>query len=161
MGRFKIYTDGSCIMNPGAGGYAAIFVDEGGIRAEISGGEALTTNNRMELMAAIVALKSISAGDTADIFTDSAYLKNAFVKGWLDNWKSNGWRTSAKKPVLNRDLWLELDALISSRSVKFNWVKAHAGNFFNERCDMLAHAEAEAQKNRAVTPRLPVQLTLF
>ena len=161
MSRYKIYTDGSCIGNPGTGGYAAILVGDNGICEEILGGEALTTNNRMELTAAIVALKKISAGDFAEVFTDSAYLKNAFVQGWLVKWKSNGWKTSAKKPVLNRDLWIELDMLISSRHVKFNWVKAHAGNFFNERCDMLAHAEAEAQKNRAVTPRLPVQLTLF
>lgn len=161
MSRYKIYTDGSCIGNPGAGGYAAVFVDETGIRAEISGGEALTTNNRMELTAAIIALKKISADDFAEIFTDSQYLKNAFEQSWLLKWKSNGWKTSSKKPVLNRDLWLELDALISSRHVKFNWIRGHAGNFFNERCDALARAEAEAQKNREVTLRLPVQLTLF
>lgn len=161
MSRYKIYTDGSCLGNPGAGGYAAVLVDETGTRVKITGGEALTTNNRMELMAAIEALKKISAGDTAEIFTDSQYLKNAFVQGWLAKWKSNGWKTSSKKSVLNRDLWLELDALISSRAVKFNWVKGHAGNIFNEYCDKLARSEAETQKNKAVAPRLPVQLTLF
>lgn len=144
----KIYTDGSCIGNPGAGGYAAVFVDETGICEEIIGGEALTTNNRMELMAAIVALREISAGDTVEIFTDSQYLKNAFERGWLANWKSNGWRTSARKPVLNRDLWIELDALISSRHVKFHWVKGHAGNKFNERCDELARAVALVQNEK-------------
>lgn len=161
MSRYKIYTDGSCIVNPGAGGYAAILVGDNGVREEILGGEALTTNNRMELIAAIEALKRISAGDFAEIFTDSSYLKNAFAQGWLAKWKSNGWKTSAKKPVLNRDLWLELDALISSRHIKFHWVKGHAGNFFNERCDILARTEAEVQKNLEVTPRLPVQLSLF
>lgn len=161
MSRYKIYTDGSCIINPGAGGYAAILVDETGARVEITGSEALTTNNRMELTAAIVALKKIAAGDTAEIFTDSQYLKNAFVQGWLEKWKRNGWKNSAKKPVLNQDLWLELDALISSRAVRFHWVKGHAGNIFNERCDKLARTEAEVQKIRAVAERLPVQLELF
>ena len=167
MSSFKIYTDGSCLGNPGAGGYAAILVAEDGTRAEFSGGEALTTNNRMELTAAIVGLENIAAGDSAEIFTDSSYLKNAFTQGWLERWKCNGWRTSAKTAVLNRDLWLELDALISRRNVKFNWVKGHAGNFYNERCDEIARAEAAVQKKRAPVAdtrpaeKLPVQLTLF
>ncbi len=145
----KIYTDGSCLGNPGAGGYAAIIIDETGNRVEITGGEKFTTNNRMELTAAIVALENISAGEFVEIFTDSNYLKNAFVQGWLINWKRRGWKTAAKTPVLNQDLWLKLDALISKRRVRFNWVKGHAGNKFNERCDELARAEAEAQKNPA------------
>lgn len=161
MGEFKIYTDGSCLGNPGAGGYAAIIIDENGNKQELYGGEPETTNNRMELMAAIVALKKVSAEDFIELFTDSSYLKNAFTQGWLANWKCNGWKTSNKKPVLNIDLWKKLDALILNRNIKFNWVKGHAGNIFNERCDKLARAEAERQKNKPVQKPKPVQLTLF
>ena len=138
----KIHTDGSCLGNPGAGGWAAVIIDEKNHREEIFGGEAHTTNNRMELTAAISALKKISAGTSVELFTDSSYLKNAFTNGWLVKWKRNGWRTSTGGNVLNKDLWLELDELISTRAVKFNWVKGHAGNFFNERCDELARGFA-------------------
>ena len=141
--NFKIYTDGSCLGNPGAGGWAAVIVDEENNREEIFDGEEHTTNNRMELTAAIKALEKISAGDRAEIFTDSSYLKNAFTNGWLVKWKRNGWKTATKSPVLNKDLWLELDELISTRAVNFKWVKGHAGNFFNERCDELARSTAE------------------
>ena len=147
MSDFKIYTDGSCLGNPGAGGYAAVIIDDQNNRVEIVGGERETTNNRMELMAAIAALKKISADDYVELFTDSSYLKNAFTKGWLANWKYNGWRTANGTPVLNIDLWKKLDALISNRNVKFNWVKGHAGNSLNERCDKLARTEATKQKN--------------
>lgn len=139
---FKIYTDGSCLGNPGAGGWAAVIVDENNLREEISGGEAHTTNNRMELTAAIRALEKIPAGSRAELFTDSSYLKNAFTNGWIANWKRNGWKTAAKKPVLNQDLWLALDELFSTRAVNFKWVKGHAGNPFNERCDELARSIA-------------------
>jgi len=136
---YRIFTDGSCLGNPGAGGWAAIIVDdEKKCYDEFCGGEAHTTNNRMELTAAIRGLEKISAGDRAELFTDSSYLKNAFTNGWLAKWKRNGWKTSTKNPVLNKDLWLALDELISSRAVRFNWVKGHAGLFFNERCDKLA-----------------------
>ena len=138
----KIYTDGSCLGNPGAGGWAAVLVDDKS-REEIFGGEEQTTNNRMELTAAIRALEKISAGTTVELFTDSSYLKNAFTNGWLAKWKRNGWKTAKKSPVLNQDLWMALDELISTRAVKFNWVKGHAGNFFNERCDVLARSTAE------------------
>ena len=138
----KIYTDGSCLGNPGAGGWAAVLVDEKS-REEIFGGEEHTTNNRMELTAAIRALEKISVGTTVELFTDSSYLKNAFTNGWLVKWKRNGWKTAKKSPVLNQDLWMALDELISTRAVKFNWVKGHAGNFFNERCDVLARSTAE------------------
>ena len=162
MSEFKIYTDGSCLGNPGAGGYAAVIIDENNNFVEIVGGEPETTNNRMELMAAIVALKKVTADDYIELFTDSSYLKNAFTQGWLLNWKRNGWQTSNKKPVLNIDLWRKLDALILNRSIKFNWVKGHAGNKFNERCDKLARAEAERQKNIPAKKLFkPVQLTLF
>jgi len=162
LSEFKIYTDGSCLGNPGAGGYAAIIIDESGNREEIVGGEPETTNNRMELMAAIVALKKVTPDDYIELFTDSSYLKNAFTQGWLFNWKRNGWKTANKKSVLNIDLWRKLDALILNRSIKFNWVKGHAGNIFNERCDKLARTEAERQKNIPAKKLFkPVQLTLF
>lgn len=141
--RFKIYTDGSCLGNPGAGGYAAIILDETDNREEICGGESFTTNNRMELTAAIVALRKISEDDVAEIFTDSTYLRNAFTQNWLANWKRSGWRLSNGKPVKNIDLWTELDELISTRNVKFNWVRGHAGNLLNERCDKLARDTAK------------------
>ena len=145
----KIYTDGSCLGNPGAGGYAAILLREDGGQEEIFGGEPFTTNNRMELTAAIVALKKISVEDTAEIFTDSTYLRNAFTQNWLANWKLRGWRLSDGKPVKNQDLWMELDALISSRHVNFNWVKGHAGDSLNERCDKIARDIALSFKFQA------------
>ena len=138
----KIYTDGSCLGNPGAGGYAAILVYEDGQQEEFFGGSPFTTNNRMEMTAAIEALKKISVDDTAEIFTDSTYLRNAFTQNWLANWKLRGWRLSSGQPVKNQDLWTELDELISSRHVTFNWVKGHAGNSLNERCDKLARGVA-------------------
>ena len=145
--NYKIYTDGSCLGNPGAGGWAAIIVDADNHREEIFSGEANTTNNRMELTAAIRALEKISADDNVELFTDSSYLKNAFTNGWLAKWKRNGWKTAKKKPVLNKDLWLELDELISSRRVNFHWVKGHAGHSFNERCDELARGAATRIKS--------------
>ena len=144
----KIYTDGSCLGNPGAGGWAAVIVKENNQREEIFGGEEHTTNNRMELTAAIKALEKIPTGAAVELFTDSSYLKNAFTQGWLVKWKRNGWRTSTGGQVLNKDLWLALDELISTRAVNFNWVKGHAGNFFNERCDALARTTAEKFKTR-------------
>jgi len=151
----KIFTDGSCLGNPGAGGWAAVVVDAQNHREEIFGGEEHTTNNRMELTAAIRALEKISAGASVELFTDSSYLKNAFTNGWLVKWKSNGWKTSTKNPVLNQDLWRELDKLISTRNVTFNWVKGHAGNFFNERCDFLARTFAEKIQRGQVKPAPP------
>lgn len=146
--NIKIYTDGSCIGNPGAGGYAAIILYEDGRREEISDGESFTTNNRMELMAAIVALRKISADDSVELFTDSSYLKNAFTQNWLDEWKRRGWKASKKGAVKNQDLWTELDSLISNLNVKFHWVKGHAGNSLNERCDKLARMTAEKFKSQ-------------
>ncbi len=176
----KIHTDGSCLGNPGAGGWAAVIVDDQNRREEIFGGAEHTTNNRMELTAAICALKKISDGEHVELFTDSSYLKNAFTNGWLVKWKRNGWLTSTRNPVLNQDLWQELDELISTRAVKFNWVKGHAGNYFNERCDTLARTTAEkfrrgqfksAPPQKISSPprvpkstktfRRPIQLSLF
>ena len=152
---YRIYTDGSCLGNPGAGGWAAVIVDTDNRREEIFGGDAHTTNNRMELTAAIRALEKVSADDTVELFTDSSYLKNAFTNGWLAKWKRNGWKTANKKPVLNRDLWLELDALISSRTVTFHWVKGHAGHFYNERCDALARSCAARMKSQPPPVEVP------
>ena len=143
MSDFTIYTDGSCLNNPGPGGWAAIIINNvTKEREEISGGKKDTTNNRMELLAAVMGLKKISAGDSAEIYTDSSYVRKAFTAGWLENWKRNGWLTANGKSVLNQDLWRELDELVSARSGNFNWVKGHAGNSYNEWCDKLARAAA-------------------
>ena len=140
---FVIYTDGSCLKNPGAGGWAAIIIDcETGEVIELHDGTGQTTNNRMEMTAAISALGKVPSNSTVELYTDSQYLKNAFTKGWIVNWKRNGWRTANGKAVLNQDLWLKLDKLMSSREVNLKWVKGHAGLNYNERCDELARSEA-------------------
>ena len=153
---YKIYTDGSCLGNPGAGGYAAIIIDEVGGTQEIFGGEKFTTNNRMELTAAITALKKIPFGAYVELFTDSQYLKNAFTQNWLANWKRRGWKAAGGGAVKNQDLWHEIDELISKFHVKFNWVKGHAGNSYNERCDKLARDTAlKFQKFPDYKPPVP------
>ena len=136
----KIYTDGSCLSNPGNGGWAAIININGEIK-KISGNEKNTTNNRMELMAPINALKNINSKDPIEIFTDSKYVKNGITE-WINTWVLNNWKTSKKEDVKNKDLWLELHKLNQSLNVKWNWVKAHAGNSLNEEVDMLAKKAA-------------------
>ena len=136
----KIYTDGSCISNPGNGGWAAIININGEIK-KISGNEKNTTNNRMELMAPINALKNINSKDPIEIFTDSKYVKNGITE-WINTWVLNNWKTSKKENVKNKDLWLELHKLNQSLNVKWNWVKAHAGDPLNEEVDMLAKKAA-------------------
>ena len=136
----KIYTDGSCLSNPGNGGWAAIININGDIK-KISGNEKNTTNNRMELMAPINALKNINSKDPIEIFTDSKYVKNGITE-WINTWVLNNWKTSKKDNVKNKDLWLELHKLNQSLNVKWNWVKAHAGNPLNEEVDMLAKKAA-------------------
>ena len=136
----KIYTDGSCLSNPGNGGWAAI-INIGGEIKKISGNEKNTTNNRMELMAPINALKNINSKDPIEIFTDSKYVKNGITE-WINTWVLNNWKTSKKENVKNKDLWLELHKLNQSLNVKWNWVKAHAGNPLNEEVDMLAKKAA-------------------
>ena len=136
----KIYTDGSCLSNPGNGGWAAIINMNGEIK-KISGNEKNTTNNRMELMAPINALKNINSKDPIEIFTDSKYVKNGITE-WINTWVLNNWKTSKKENVKNKDLWLELHKLNQSLNVKWNWVKAHAGNPLNEEVDMLAKKAA-------------------
>ena len=136
----KIYTDGSCMSNPGNGGWAAIININGKVK-KISGNEKNTTNNRMELMAPINALKNINSKDPIEIFTDSKYVKNGITE-WINTWVLNNWKTSKKENVKNKDLWLELHKLNQSLSVKWNWVKAHAGDPLNEEVDMLAKKAA-------------------
>ena len=136
----KIYTDGSCMSNPGNGGWAAIININGKIK-KISGNEKNTTNNRMELMAPINALKNINSKDPIEIFTDSKYVKNGITE-WINTWVLNNWKTSKKENVKNKDLWLELHKLNQSLNLKWNWVKAHAGDPLNEEVDMLAKKAA-------------------
>lgn len=139
-----IYTDGGCSGNPGPGGWGAVILaDKKEIR--LSGGEKNTTNNKMELTAAISALNTVlntpSLKDrTVNLYSDSQYVKNG-ITSWITNWKKNGWRTAAKKPVLNQDLWQKLDSLNSSLNVTWNWVKGHAGIEYNEICDQLCQKE--------------------
>ena len=141
---YIVYTDGSCLKNPdGPGGFAAVIVEtKSGTARELSGGEPSTTNNRMELRAGIEALRALPAPSLVDFYTDSQYMKNAFTKYWLRNWKRNGWRTATGDPVKNQDLWRALDEEFQRRTVRFHWVKGHAGNRWNERCDELARGEA-------------------
>ena len=136
----KIYTDGSCLSNPGNGGWAAIINIDGEIK-KISGNEKNTTNNRMELMAPINALKYIYSKDPIEIFTDSKYVKNGITE-WINTWVLNNWKTSNKEDVKNKDLWIELYKLNKSLNVKWNWVKAHAGDPLNEEVDILAKEAA-------------------
>ena len=145
----RAYTDGSCLGNPGPGGWGALLVyanQDGEHSRELSGAEADTTNNRMELTAVIRALETLTRSCVVDLYTDSQYVKNAFTEGWLAKWKKNGWKTAAKKPVKNQDLWQELDALMARHQVNWNWVKGHAGHPENERVDDLARGAAEALK---------------
>ena len=139
--RVQVFTDGSCLGNPGPGGWAAI-LRYNGTEKELSGGFSGTTNNRMELRAVINALTALTRACGVDLFTDSTYIKDAVVKDWLGTWQKNGWKTAAKKPVKNQDLWRELLPLLTSHDVRFHWVRGHAGHPENERCDVLAKAQA-------------------
>ncbi|MBM9596279.1 ribonuclease HI [Roseitranquillus sediminis] len=143
MAELFAFTDGACSGNPGPGGWGALLVARDGERVvrerALSGGEALTTNNRMELMAAIGALESLRRPSLITIVTDSAYLKNG-ITSWLHGWKRNGWKTSTRKPVKNEDLWRRLDAAQAPHQVRWEWIKGHAGHPENERADELARA---------------------
>lgn len=141
----EIFTDGACSGNPGPGGWGAIMRWRGHEK-ELSGGEEDTTNNRMELMAAIQALESIKRPSKVDIHTDSTYVRDGITK-WIHGWKRNGWKTSAKKPVKNEDLWKRLDSALGDHDVSWHWVKGHAGHPENERADELATTAAQAIKN--------------
>ncbi|CAH1648987.1 MAG: ribonuclease HI [Chelatococcus sp.] len=136
--RVVIHTDGACSGNPGPGGWGAVLAYKGHEK-ELSGGEAMTTNNRMELMAAIAALESLKRACTVDLYTDSQYVRSGITQ-WLANWKARGWRTADKKPVKNEDLWRRLDEAQARHTVSWHWVKGHAGHVENERVDALARA---------------------
>ena len=141
MPAVTIHTDGSCLGNPGPGGWAAILHLEGtGHSKELSGGHATTTNNRMEIMAVLMALEALKAPCTVTLVTDSQYVCNAVEKGWLASWQRNNWINSAKKPVKNVDLWQRLVPLLRRHTVRFSWIRGHAGHPLNERCDELARA---------------------
>lgn len=136
----EIYTDGACSGNPGPGGWAAVLL-YGDKKKEIFGGEAHTTNQRMEMKAAVEALRALKYPCRVNLYSDSAYLVNAFNQGWLKKWQSNGWKTMQKKPVENQDLWEELLTLSKKHQVKFIKVKGHSDNLYNNRCDELARKE--------------------
>jgi ribonuclease HI len=137
-----IFTDGSCLSNPGPGGWAAILRWRDNER-EIAGSEPDTTNNRMELLAAIMALNALTRPMQVKLHTDSRYVMNG-VQDWMPRWKANGWKTANKKPVANQDLWQQLDAAVNRHTIDWHWVKGHAGDEFNERCDQLARSAAES-----------------
>lgn len=145
MPLVHIYCDGACSPNPGWGGWGALLISPAHkVTRELSGAEANSTNNRMELTGAIMALKALKMPCEVVLHTDSEYVHNAFVKGWLAKWQKNGWQTSARKAVLNQDLWEELVALSNLHAIDWRWVKGHATNELHNRCDMLAVAAREA-----------------
>lgn len=131
-----IYTDGACSGNPGPGGWGVVMRWKG-TEKEFSGSEPETTNNRMELMAAIIGLETLTRGMAVRIHTDSTYVKDGTTK-WIHGWKKNGWKTAARKPVKNQDLWMRLDTALSGHETEWHWVKGHSGHPENERCDELA-----------------------
>ena len=136
----KIYTDGSCLENPGNGGWAAIIIDDEK-KTQIKGTKKNTTNNQMELLAPIQALKKIPKGSKVQIFTDSKYVKSGITE-WIHNWKKNGWKTADKQPVKNKELWEELDLLANEFEIKWSWVKAHSTDKLNNDVDLIAREAA-------------------
>jgi ribonuclease HI len=139
-GIVRVWTDGACLGNPGPGGWGAV-LRWNGHEKELSGGEAETTNNRMELMAAIQALDALKRPSVVELTTDSQYVRKGMLE-WMANWKKNGWRTAAKKPVKNDDLWKRLDSAVARHEVRWHWVKGHSGHPENERADELASTAA-------------------
>jgi ribonuclease HI len=148
--RIAIWSDGACSGNPGPGGWGAVLMWNGHEK-ELSGGEALTTNNRMELMAAISALEALKKPSAVDLHTDSQYLRGG-ITGWIKGWKRNGWKTADRKPVKNDDLWKRLDAAAARHDITWHWVKGHAGTDGNERADALARAGMAPFKPRKRKP---------
>ena len=142
MKHIEIYTDGACSGNPGPGGWGAV-LRYNGREKELSGGEAQTTNNRMELTAVLSSLSLLKEPCIVELYSDSKYVVDAIEKGWLQGWRKKGWIKSDKKPVLNVDLWQQLLPLLQRHDVRFHWVKGHADNAKNERCDQLAVAESK------------------
>ena len=141
--KYIIYTDGACSGNPGPGGWGAVIFDEKKKQSNISGKESMTTNNRMELLAPIMAIKRIKEKSEITVYTDSTYLKNG-ITDWIKKWEKNGWKSSSNQPIKNKDLWLELNKLCSGHKVSWNWVEGHSNNEFNNLADKLA---TEAIKN--------------
>lgn len=149
--RVHIHTDGACSGNPGPGGWGAVLQYNGHIK-DLQGGEAHTTNNRMELTAAIEALNSLKRACDVELHTDSTYVKDGLTK-WIHGWKKNGWRTANKKPVKNVELWQALDTAVQRHSINWHWVKGHAGDEMNERADQLANdGMAQFKTDKPVTP---------
>ena len=142
MKTVTIYTDGACSGNPGPGGWGAI-LEWNGVEKELSGGENPTTNNRMELLAVISALEKLNQSCIVELYSDSKYVIDALTKGWLTSWVKNGWRKADKKPVLNVDLWQRLLPLLEKHEMHYHWVKGHAENEKNNRCDQMAVAESK------------------
>lgn len=142
MSKVEIYTDGACRGNPGPGGWGALLL-AGGKEKELCGGESETTNNRMELLAAIEGLTALTRPCSVVLYTDSVYVQKGITE-WLANWKARGWKTAAKKPVKNDDLWRRLDEVAAQHEIEWRWVKGHAGNPGNERADELANQGLEA-----------------
>ena len=138
----KIYTDGSCLGNPGNGGWAAIIIDDKK-KIQIKGSKKDTTNNQMELLAPIKALKKIPKGSNVQIFTDSKYVKSGITE-WIHNWKKNGWKTASKQPVKNKDLWNELDQMTIQFQIKWSWVKGHSKDVLNNEVDLIAREAANS-----------------
>ena len=145
MKNIEIFTDGACLGNPGPGGWGVI-LRYNGIEKTLSGGEAETTNNRMEILAVIKALEAVKEKCNIELYTDSQYVCNAINKGWAQKWRSNNWKRNKNEPALNSDLWEVLLNLLKEQNVKFNWVKGHAGHEENEKCDTLARTEAQKYK---------------
>jgi len=139
----KIYTDGSCLENPGNGGWAAIIIDDGK-KTQIKGSKKNTTNNQMELLAPIEALKKIPKSSKVQIFTDSKYVKSGITE-WIHNWKKNGWKTANKQKVKNKELWIELDLLNSQYDIEWTWVKAHSSDKLNNEVDLIAKKSANSE----------------
>ena len=159
MKRVTIHTDGGCEGNPGPGGWAAV-LRHGSHVKELAGAEPATTNNRMELQAAITALRSLTEPCEVDLYTDSEYLRDGITE-WIAQWKANGWRTGKKKPVKNDDLWRALDAARAGHSIRWHWLKGHAGHPDNERCDVLAGAEIAKLKKQFSPEQLAARLKEF
>jgi ribonuclease HI len=154
VNQVTIHTDGACSGNPGPGGWGAV-LQYGDTVRELKGGAGLTTNNQMELTAAIEALNALKRPCEVELHTDSSYVKDGLTK-WIHGWKKNGWRTSDKKPVKNVELWKELDAAVSRHKINWHWVKGHAGDEMNERADQLANeGMAPFKPKKAVTAYLP------
>ena len=137
-----IYTDGACSGNPGVGGWGVVIIDDNKNETFLNGGDNHTTNNKMELTAAIQALKTFENKSKITLITDSKYVKDG-IQYWIENWKKNGWKTAAKKPVKNKELWIELDELIVRHNITWEWVKGHSGNTHNEKADYLARRYIE------------------